>query len=195
MGPGKLMGGGGGGGTQNSWIAWKKGVVWNSICLCLPHCLGLSVHLPVSLSLVGVCPSIRLGNCGSALLASSVPSRRQQPGGDAQEDPPCAGPSPKDCLAPPPAPPQDPMTGVCGLLRFGSLTKLADWAAEKRGVVRGSVSSLRLALQSVLCPVTPGGSVRRGRPTLDTGGESTPHFSFSPVIPSSRLWSACGCST
>lgn len=119
MGPGKLMGRGGwrvGGGTQNSWIAWKKGVVWNSICLCLPHCLGLSVRLPVSLSLVGVCPSIRLGNCGSALLASTVPSRRQQPGGDAQEDPPCAGPSPRDCLAPAPAPapPQDPLLGSVG---------------------------------------------------------------------------------
>lgn len=90
-------------------------MVWNSICLCLPHCLGLSVCLPVSLSLVGVCLSIRLGNCGSALLASAVPSRRQQPGGDAQEDPPCAGPSPRDCLAPRPRPRPSPGPNDWGL--------------------------------------------------------------------------------
>ena len=96
---------------------------------------------------------------------------------------------------PRPTPPQHLVTGVCGLQQFGSQTKLADWGAEKRGIVRGSVSSLRLALQSVLCPVIPGGSLRRGPPTLETGGESSPHFSFSLVIPSSRLCSVCGCST
>lgn len=88
-------------------------MVWNSICLCLPHCLGLSVCLSVSLSLVDVCPSIGLGNCGSALLASMVPSQRQQSGGEAQEDPPCAGPSPRDCLAPPPPHPSPAPSNWC----------------------------------------------------------------------------------
>lgn len=140
--------------------------------------------------------SICLGNCGSALLAAcTVPSQRQQPGGDAQEDPPCAVPSPRDCLASAPASPQDPMTGVCGLQRFGSQAKQADWGAEKRGIVRGSDSSLHLALPPVLCPGILRGRWRRGSPTLETGRESSPHFSFSWVIPSSRLCYVCGCFT
>ena len=170
---------------------------------------GLEFHLslPSSLSWL-VCPSACVfvsGGCLSihpswklwlrpSVLFCPQPTDSSQ-GAMPRKTRPAPAPPLGIASPPPPAPPQDPMTGVCGLLRFGSLTKLADWAAEKRGVVRGSVSSLRLALQSVLCPVTPGRSVRRGRPTLDTGGESAPHFSFSPVIPSSRLCSVCGCST
>ncbi|CAN0360231.1 unnamed protein product [Rangifer tarandus platyrhynchus] len=45
----------------------------------------------------------------------SHPSRRQQPGGDAQEDPPCAGPSPRDCLAPRPRPRPSPGPNDWGL--------------------------------------------------------------------------------
>lgn len=97
-------------------VAWKGSAClkFHLIYLCPSLCFGLSVCLPLSLSLVVFVHPSAFGNCGSSLrVACSVPSQGLQPGGDAREDPPCAGPSPRDCRASAPAPPWDPMTGVC----------------------------------------------------------------------------------
>lgn len=151
-----------------------------SVCPCL--CLWwVFVH-----------PSV-FGNCGSSLLvACCVPSRGRQPGGDAQEAPPSAGPSPQGCRASAPAPPGDPMTGVCLEVKPNSQ---ADWGSGKWNIVRGSGSSLPLAVEPVFCPGIPGGSLERGPSILEAGGESSPHFSFPSVIPVSSLYSVCDCST
>lgn len=57
--------------------------------------------------------------------------------------------------------------------------------------MRGSDSSLYLAIETVFYPGVPGGDLGRGPPTQETDGESSPHFSFSWVTPISRfccLW-------
>lgn len=108
MGTGKLKWG-----TKHLESPRKREQVWNSISL--PSSLFWLVCLPLSLLLVNVRLSIHLGNCGSALLeTSSVPSQGQQPGGDAQEDPPFR-------IA---RPPQDPVTGVC-------LVAVAVWKSKQ----------------------------------------------------------------
>lgn len=146
----------------------------------------LSVRLCLCLWWVFVHPSA-FGNCGSSLLvACSVPSQGLQPGGDAQEDPPSAGPSPRDCRASAPAPPGDPMTGVC--LEDKPNTR-ADWGSGRWNIVRGSGSSLPPAVEPVFCPGIPGGGLERGPSILEAGGEHSPHF-FPSVVPISSLYSA-----